>query len=123
MAVLRHTPTLPAGQVPQTETPRLYVDAVSDVGPSARVAVRVTPRAGRNELTGVRDDGTILARVTAAPSDGEANAALCRLIAKKAGVPPSSVAVVRGHRSREKTVELPAAGGERLVREAGGGSR
>lgn len=88
---------------------------MSELGPPVRVVVRLTPRAGRNELAGVRDDDTILARVTAAPSDGEANAALCRLIAKAAAVPPSTVAVVRGHKSREKTIELPAAGCERLL--------
>lgn len=101
----------------------MYVGTVNDADAPMRVTVRLTPRAGRNELAGVREDGTMLARVTAAPSDGEANAALCRLIAKQAGVPPGTVAVVRGHRSREKTIELPAAGAGRLLRAAGGGSR
>jgi uncharacterized protein len=44
--------------------------------------------------------------VTAPPVDGKANDALCRLIAKKAGVAPSKVSVVRGHTAREKVVRV-----------------
>ena len=50
--------------------------------------VRLQPRASRNELSGMRD-GVLIARVTAPPVDGRANAALCKLIAGQAGVAPS----------------------------------
>jgi uncharacterized protein (TIGR00251 family) len=69
----------------------------------ARVDVRLQPRASRSELRGVRD-GVLIARVTAAPVDGRANAALCKLIAKAVGVAPSRVSVVRGETAREKVV-------------------
>lgn len=69
------------------------------------VPVRVQPRARRNELLGVRD-GRLLVGVTAPPVDGKANEAVCKLLAKAAGVPPSSVAVVRGERSRDKLVRF-----------------
>jgi uncharacterized protein YggU (UPF0235/DUF167 family) len=68
-----------------------------------RVNVRLQPRASRSELRGVRD-GVLIARVTAAPVGGRANAALCRLIAKAVGVAPSRVSVVRGETAREKVV-------------------
>jgi uncharacterized protein YggU (UPF0235/DUF167 family) len=71
----------------------------------ARIAVRCTPRAPRDELAGVRE-GTLHARVRAAPHDGEANRALCRLIARFAGVPVARVSVVRGARGREKLVAV-----------------
>jgi uncharacterized protein YggU (UPF0235/DUF167 family) len=67
--------------------------------------VRLTPRAGRTELAGERD-GVLLARVTAPPVDGKANAALCRLIAGAAGVAPTRVSVVRGHTARVKVVRV-----------------
>ncbi len=67
--------------------------------------MRLAPRAGRDELGGVRD-GVLAARVAAAPVDGAANAALCRLIAHAAGVPPSHVRILRGERSREKLVAV-----------------
>ena len=50
--------------------------------------------------------GAIVIRVTAPPVDGRANEALCRLIAKAAGVAPSSVQIVRGHSSRDKVVRV-----------------
>jgi uncharacterized protein len=56
-------------------------------------------------VVGVRD-GKVVIRVTAPPVDGKANDALCRLIAKKAGVAPSKVSVVRGHTAREKVVRV-----------------
>ena len=72
----------------------------------ADLTVRLTPRGGRDALTGVREDGVILARVSAAPVDGKANEALCRLLAKTLGVAPSRVAVVRGRSSRDKVVRV-----------------
>ena len=73
--------------------------------PVAQISVRLQPRASRTELREVRA-GVLIARVTAAPVDGKANAALCRLIAGAAGVARSRVAVVRGASSRDKVVQV-----------------
>ena len=45
-------------------------------------------------------------RVAAAPEDGKANAAVVRLLAETVGVPARDVAILTGHASRDKTVEL-----------------
>jgi uncharacterized protein YggU (UPF0235/DUF167 family) len=50
--------------------------------------------------------GAVVIRVTAPPVDGKANDALCRLIAKAAGVAPSKVSVIRGHAARDKVVRV-----------------
>jgi uncharacterized protein len=59
-------------------------------------------------------------RVTAPPVDGRANDALRRLIANRAGVAPSRVTLVRGEKSRDKTLSVegvdPATLRERLLR-------
>lgn len=65
--------------------------------------VRLRPRAHTDELMGMRD-GVLQARVAAPPVDGKANRALCRLIAKRIGVAPSKVSVVRGEKSRDKLI-------------------
>ena len=44
--------------------------------------------------------------MTAPPVEGAANDALCRLVAKAAGVAPSRVSVVRGQRGRQKVVRV-----------------
>lgn len=71
----------------------------------AQLSVRLQPRASRDELVGVRD-GVLVARVSAPPVDGRANAALCKLIARAAGVAPSRVSVVRGLTARDKVVRV-----------------
>jgi uncharacterized protein (TIGR00251 family) len=71
----------------------------------ADVAVRLQPRAKRDEVVGERD-GAIVIRVTAPPVDGRANDALCKLMAKAVGVPASRVQVVRGHTARDKLVRI-----------------
>lgn len=69
------------------------------------VGVKVTPKAGKDEVAGWI--GTELAvRVTAAPDKGQANAAVCAAIAKALDAPKSAVRVVRGHASRHKLVEI-----------------
>ncbi len=73
--------------------------------PSTDIVVRVTPRARASEIAGERD-GVLLVRVRAPPADGRANAELCRLIAKRAGVGIRSVAVVRGVSALEKLVRV-----------------
>jgi len=80
----------------------------------ARIAVRCTPRAARDELAGLLD-GVLQARVRAAPREGEANDALCRLIARRAGVPVSRVTLVRGGRGRDKLVAVSGVDREQLL--------
>jgi uncharacterized protein (TIGR00251 family) len=70
------------------------------------VRVRVQPRAGRDAIAGARGDSLVV-KVKAPPVDGKANDAVCRLLAKAAGVPPSSAELVRGAASRDKLVRLP----------------
>ena len=45
-----------------------------------------------------------------APSEGEANTALCRLLAKASGVPPRDVALVAGATSRIKRLTIAGDG-------------
>jgi len=70
-----------------------------------RLEVRVQPRARRDEIAGERD-GLLLVRVTAPPVDGRANEAVRKLLAKRLGVAPGRVAVVRGAGARNKLIEV-----------------
>lgn len=74
------------------------------------VTVRLTPKGGRDAIDGIETlaDGraVLKVRVRAAPSDGEANAALGRVLAKALGVPPSSVDIVGGATSRIKRIKI-----------------
>jgi uncharacterized protein (TIGR00251 family) len=81
------------------------------------VTVRVAPRAAANGVGGERG-GALLARVTAAPADGKANAAVIRILAKALDVPPSNVRLVRGASARTKVLSVPA-GTEASLRRLG----
>jgi uncharacterized protein YggU (UPF0235/DUF167 family) len=78
------------------------------------LSVRLTPKGGRDGIDGVEilGDGrpVLKARVRAAPSEGAANDALCRLIAKVAGVPPRDVALVAGATARIKRLTIAGDG-------------
>ena len=52
------------------------------------------------------DDGSLAVRVAAPPVEGRANEALRKAVAKALGVAPSRVTLVRGERSREKTLSV-----------------
>ena len=71
----------------------------------ARIAVRVQPRAHRDEFGPVRA-GVLVVRVTAPALEGRANKAVCKLLAGRFGVPPTQVTIVRGERSRDKVLEV-----------------
>lgn len=78
------------------------------------VTVRLTPKGGRDAIDGVEtlSDGraVLKVRVRAAPTEGEANAALVRLIAKSVGVPPRDVVVVAGAAARIKRLSISGDG-------------
>lgn len=73
--------------------------------PHADLTIRLQPRAGRNAI-GEEREGVLRVGVAAAPEDGRANAALTKLIAKRAGLARGAVTIVRGERSREKVVRV-----------------
>jgi uncharacterized protein (TIGR00251 family) len=73
------------------------------------VHVRVRPRSGVDQIAGTRGDA-LLVKVKAPPVDGKANDAVCRLLAKAAGVPATSAELVRGASGRDKVVRLPGLG-------------
>jgi uncharacterized protein (TIGR00251 family) len=78
------------------------------------VIVRLTPRGGRDAIDGVAQlaDGrsVLKVRVRAAASEGEANAALMKLIAKTLGVAGRDVSLVAGASARLKHLRITGAG-------------
>jgi len=74
------------------------------------LSVRLTPRSDREAIDGITQlaDGkaVLQARVRAPPSEGQANAALVRLIAATLGVRPRDVSLVAGETARLKRVKV-----------------
>jgi len=84
------------------------------------LSVRLTPKGGRDSIDGIEllSDGraVLKARVGVAPSEGEANDALCRLLAKALGVPPRDVALTAGATSRIKRLTVSGDGPTLIAR-------
>ncbi len=75
-------------------------------GGGAAITVRVTPRASRNEITDIQEDGTVKIRLTAPPVEGQANTALIRFLADLLGVAPSKIEIIAGQSGRDKLVTI-----------------
>jgi uncharacterized protein (TIGR00251 family) len=78
---------------------------LSEADEGVRLRVRAVPKAGRNEVAGVRN-GRLLVRVTAAPEDGKANTAIVKLLSKTWSLPASAIELTAGATSRDKTFLL-----------------
>jgi hypothetical protein len=85
---------------------------------AAFIVVRVTPRAGRDEIAGWQGD-ELRVRLRAPPVDGRANEALLRLLASRLDVPPSSIELVSGATARVKRVRVEGLSQEELRRRLG----
>lgn len=75
-----------------------------------RIAVRLTPKGGRDAIEGWATDASgaryLKARVAAPPEDGKANRALQVLLAEALGVAKTKVAIVAGETARMKRIEI-----------------
>ncbi len=73
------------------------------------VRIRLTPKSSLEAIDGVTptaEGPAFTARVRAVPAEGEANAALERLVAKWLDVPKSAVRVTQGAKSRVKSLTV-----------------
>ena len=75
------------------------------------IALHVTPRSAKPGVGGWRAgvDGReeLQVRVAEAPTDGAANQAVVRVLAKALGVSRSEVSIISGETSRHKRVSTP----------------
>ncbi len=70
------------------------------------MTIKVVPRATRDEIVGMMDDGTLKVRVTAAPVDQAANIAVRRVLAKALALKPRNVEILHGNTSRRKILRV-----------------
>jgi len=77
--------------------------AIEQTPEGAVVAVKVVPGASRERIVGVLGDHLKVA-VRKPPEKGEANKAVCALVAAAVGVRPGDVSVVRGASQPRKSL-------------------
>lgn len=72
----------------------------------AAIAVRVTPRATRNQIIGALSDGTIKIHLKAAPVEGQINDQLVEYLAEVLGIPQDRIEVVAGDAGKDKLISV-----------------
>ena len=70
------------------------------------LAVRVTPRADKNQIVGMLNDGTIKVQLTGDPGDDQSNGTLVAFLAEVLAIPASRLEVVAGEGGRDKLVSV-----------------
>ena len=83
----------------------------------AAITVRVSPRARRNEIYEILDDGTVKIRLTAPPVEGQANKALLTFLADVLDTAPTRLDIVAGLSGKDKLITVDGMSPE-LVNEA-----
>lgn len=89
----------------QVEKNESWTDCLRPQPEGVRLAVKVQPRASRNEICEVTGP-ELKIRLTAPPVDSAANEALVRFLAEVLDCSKSQVQLLRGHTSRHKTLLL-----------------
>jgi len=84
-----------------------------------RLKLRVTPKSRADEILGLREDGVLHVRVSAAPEEGKANEAVLGLLSRALGLPKSAVRLKGGAASRDKWIELDGIDAAELERRLG----
>lgn len=79
----------------------------------ATVRVRVKPRSSRRAILECKE-GIWQIALTSPPEGGKANKELLKLLGKALGVPPSSLVISSGDKSRDKTIEVPDLGHQEI---------
>lgn len=85
------------------------------------LAVRVTPKASRDEVTGLHTaaDGSVslAVKVSAPPDKGKANKSVIETLSRASGLPKSAFSLVAGETERNKTILITGnpAGVEALI--------
>jgi hypothetical protein len=72
---------------------------------TARLTVRVHAGARRERVDAI-PPGPLVVHVTAPARDGRANRAVQRLLAKRLGLAPTRLSIVRGEHARDKLIEI-----------------
>jgi uncharacterized protein (TIGR00251 family) len=70
------------------------------------LAIRVTPRSSKNEVSQVLNDGTIQVRLTTPPVGEQTNSVLVQFMSEILGVPVGNIDIVAGEKGKDKIISV-----------------
>ena len=88
----------------------MYMIKQTDKG--VMVSFKISPNAKKNEI--IKDESGIKIKITAQPIDGKANKALVEFLSKQFKIPKTSIIIVKGETSKDKTVLFETSDEEKL---------
>lgn len=77
------------------------------------IKLKISPNASKNEI--IKTDEIVKVKVTAQPIENKANKALVEFLSKKFKVPKSSIEIVKGETSKEKTILFKNISSDKMV--------
>ena len=75
--------------------------------------IKIVPNSSQNDI--ILEDEFIKIKVTAQPIENKANKALVEFLSKKFKIPKTSVKIIKGEASREKTILLQTADNDKQL--------
>jgi TIGR00251 family protein len=66
------------------------------------ITLKISPNASKNEI--IKSEEGLKVKITAQPIDGKANKALIEYLSKQLKIPKSSIEILKGETSKEKTL-------------------
>ncbi len=76
------------------------------------VTFKISPNAKKNEI--IKDESGIKIKITAQPVEGKANKALVEFLSKQFKIPKTSVQIIKGETSKDKTVLFETSENEKI---------
>ncbi len=78
------------------------------------INIKISPNAKKNEI--INEGEFVKVKITAQPIDGKANKALIEFLSKNFKIPKTSIKILKGETSKEKTVLFMTSDTEKIER-------
>ena len=76
------------------------------------INLKISPNASKNEI--IKNGDEIKIKLTAQPIEGKANKALIEFLSKELKIPKTSISILKGETSKDKTVLLKTTDREKI---------
>lgn len=78
------------------------------------VNIKISPNSKKNEI--IKEKELVKIKITAQPIDGKANKALIEFLSKNFKIPKTSIKILKGETSKEKTILFETQDEEKLTK-------
>lgn len=76
------------------------------------INLKISPNAAKNDI--VKDETGVKIKLTAQPIEGKANKALLEFLSKKLKIPKTSIEIIKGETSKDKTLLIKVTDNDKI---------